>query len=499
MNSLARANMSTNSNYQWNSFLVDKALLYVTVVFDLKRHSRAYDWWMDDMYLKNPIPLPVNSNPGMVFPYSTNGPNGFTYSIARFIEGILDYKHLIDRGLLPQDVAASREKGQHLCMQQYQRLFTVCRIPGTEEDRQQFTPAGPDEHIIVAYKNQFWKLGVKKGGKRMSLHKIWAQLDYIYHDVTAMAEEDVLPQPPVGILTTEVRTTWGGIREQLIKGIVTVQMIETALQNLKATPLDEILATHSVELPKTDYKPLLLQWKLDADIEACICVATSRMDSLVESLDYRVYHFTDYGKNFIKTCKVSPDVYIQLALQLTYFKLHNQMCSTYESASTRRYRHGRVDCIRSSTLPALVWVQAMTSEEEEDKRRALFASAADYQTQIMVANILGQGMDIHILGLRETAKLLGNTKAMQLFMDPSYEAVNHFSLTTSQIPTQTASYMGYGPVVPDGYGASYNPKDGEIVFGVSSFHTCPASSTTRFVETLRESLLAMRNLLEKKS
>lgn len=29
---------------------------------------QSYDWWLEDMYLKNKAPLPVNSNPGMVLP-----------------------------------------------------------------------------------------------------------------------------------------------------------------------------------------------------------------------------------------------------------------------------------------------------------------------------------------------------------------------------------------------------------------------------------------------
>lgn len=40
----------------------------------------------------------------------------------------------------------------------------------------------------------------------------------------------------------------------------------------------------------------------------------------IEDLDFYVYRFKSYGKNFIKSCKVSPDVYIQLALQLAYYK-----------------------------------------------------------------------------------------------------------------------------------------------------------------------------------
>lgn len=37
--------------------------------------------------------------------------------------------------------------------------------------------------------------------------------------------------------------------------------------------------------------------------------------------------------------------------------------TTYESASTRRFLHGRVDCIRSATIEALEWAAAMCQGE----------------------------------------------------------------------------------------------------------------------------------------
>ncbi|GAA6067716.1 choline O-acetyltransferase-like, partial [Tachysurus ichikawai] len=39
-----------------------------------------------------------------------------------------------------------------------------------------------------------------------------------------------------------------------------------------------------------------------------------------------------------------------------------RLVSTYESASTRRFLHGRVDNIRSSTAEALHFSKAMTDE-----------------------------------------------------------------------------------------------------------------------------------------
>lgn len=55
--------------------------------------------------------------------------------------------------------------------------------------------------------------------------------------------------------------------------------------------------------------------------------------------------------------------------------------------------------------------------------------------------------------------------------------------------------MGYGPVVHDGYGASYNSKEESIIFCISSFYSNETTSTNRFTERLKESLLSMRDLL----
>ena len=43
--------------------------------------------------------------------------------------------------------------------------------------------------------------------------------------------------------------------------------------------------------------------------------------SLASDVDLHIMMFTKYGKGFVKTCKVSPDAFIQTAIQLTYFKV----------------------------------------------------------------------------------------------------------------------------------------------------------------------------------
>lgn len=60
-----------------------------------------------------------------------------------------------------------------------------------------------------------------------------------------------------------------------------------------------------------------------------------------------------------------------------YSRLYGFIVSTYESAGTRRFASGRVDCIRSATGEALEWAKAMCqgaganvpleSDKEEDE------------------------------------------------------------------------------------------------------------------------------------
>lgn len=119
------------------------------------------------MYLGNPAPLPVNSNPGMVFPLRK-----FTTILdvarftARLVDASLDYKDVLDRGELQVERATSREPGQPLCMAQYYRILGSCRLPGKRIDEQYFPnntedKEQPTEHVVVICRSQLYCVPVK--------------------------------------------------------------------------------------------------------------------------------------------------------------------------------------------------------------------------------------------------------------------------------------------------------------------------------------------------
>lgn len=78
-----------------------------------------------------------------------------------------------------------------------------------------------------------------------------------------------------------------------------------------------------------------------------------------------------------------------------------------------------------------------------------------------------------------------------------FRTANKFQLSTSQVATSSDSFMGYGPVEPDGYGASYNPKNDQIIFCLSAFWSSEVTSTSKFAQSLEESLNIMQTILSK--
>ena len=58
--------------------------------------------------------------------------------------------------------------------------------------------------------------------------------------------------------------------------------------------------------------------------------------------------------------------------------------------------------------------------------------------------------------------------------------------------------MGYGAVVPDGYGCSYNLQNDYVIFCIGSFFTCEETSSLLFAEALEESMNEMQKMFSDK-
>ncbi|XP_015237635.1 PREDICTED: choline O-acetyltransferase-like [Cyprinodon variegatus] len=533
-----------------------------------KKANWVYDYWLNDMYLKNRLALPVNSSPAMVFPQQNfKAPIDSLRFAAHLISGVLEYKALLDAHALPVDYARGQLSGTPLCMEQYYHLFTSYRLPGPDKDTlvaQKSNVMPEPEHIIVACKNQFFVLDVVINFRRLNERDLLTQLEKI----TKMAGSEDEPVPPIGLLTSDGRTEWAQARSVLMKestnrdsldmierciclvcldepngteqsdatraammlhgggpgtnggnrwydkpmqfilgadgccgvvcehsafeGIVLVQCTEYLLKYMTGSPSKLVRAASVSELSA----PRRLRWKCSPEIQKLITSSADKLQRLVNNLDMNVYKFSDYGKDFIKKQKMSPDAYIQVGLQLAYYRCHGRPVSTYESASTRRFQKGRVDNIRSATPEALAFVRAMTDKKlnlSDMEKMEMLRCAINAQTKYTVLAITGMAIDNHLLGLREMASEMKIEKPA-IFTDKAYLISNHFILSTSQVPTTVEMFCCYGPVVPNGYGACYNPQSDHIIFSVSSFLESLETSSAEFVKCLVQGLLDMKDL-----
>ncbi|CAL1534831.1 unnamed protein product [Lymnaea stagnalis] len=223
--------------------------------------------------------------------------------------------------------------------------------------------------------------------------------------------------------------------------------------------------------------------------------ANEEIDIAVEDLMFRSLFFKGYGKNFIKSQKLSPDAYIQIAFQLAYYRIYKQPCATYETGSLRRFQLGRTDTIRSCSVASLAFTKAMddpslSGTAKVDFLKKAVASHRKYTDE----TVSGQGIDRHLLGLKLIAVENG-MNVPELFMDLSYKESTHYRLSTSQVASKYSSFLCFGPVVPDGYGICYNPQDNQLIFSISSFNNSPQTNSGQFSQSLTKSLLDMQTLL----
>ncbi|CAG9539986.1 unnamed protein product [Cercopithifilaria johnstoni] len=537
-------------------------------------------YWLPEMYLKVRLPLPVNSNPAYIFPqqHFNNLDEQLSYT-SWLIRGFCDYKDLIDRKLISQEVSTGRHK-VYMCMEQYYRMFRCYREPCTPVDILHYKPIvdGDEEisckeHILVMCKNQTFVVFTRLDGVLLSQAEIEKQLEKVvemsrnggdraidtiiagssvgdrddaakfwnfmkegYLDKKNQEALNWIKSASFGVcidIHDEIKWSesyesnlayrgmhllhgfgsnavglnrWYDMSIQIIvasnginglciehsvaEGIVFINLVEYVIQFVKRNNVQQISDNSK------NIAPLQLHWNLLPNAKPFLQKQIEVFNGLANDLNLQVLIFDGFGKEFIKSCNISPDGFVQLTMQLAYYRLHGHLVSTYESASIRRFRYGRVDNIRAATPEALRWVKAMhVKNNTRDEKQKLFMEAMQKQAEITLENITGHGIDnhlcaLHLLAREEVEKGL-LPKMPDLFLDPTWTETMRFPLSTSQVTTTAAisdTYLCYGPVVKDGYGCSYNIQPHSIIFAPSSFKSSLATNAEHFKKSLVDSL-----------
>ncbi|XP_050360681.1 carnitine O-acetyltransferase-like isoform X2 [Nymphalis io] len=241
--------------------------------------------------------------------------------------------------------------------------------------------------------------------------------------------------------------------------------------------------------------PIRLTFNVNGEVAEMIATAKSNLDKLVADLDLNCFKFDRYGKNFIKSHKMSPDSYLQMAMQYAFYKLHGTPGAHYESAATRMYAGGRTETIRSCSPESVQFARAMLDARAapRDKLAAMHGAVKAHKDYTVQA-LQGFGVDRHLLGLKLTA-IENGIELPKIYSDQGYMRSAHMRISTSQVACRCDGFMCYGPLVADGYATCYNPRDNDVNFATAAFAAHPDTASANYRAALEHALADMHDVL----
>ncbi|CAG8538451.1 3338_t:CDS:2 [Ambispora leptoticha] len=504
------------------------------------------DWWNDLAYFgyRDPVVVYVS----YFFAYKDDKLRKDPASrAASIITAALEFRKLV----LNEQLEPEYAKGLPLCMDSYKNMFHACRYPTKPSDCEKVYDPNTYNHITVIRNNKFYIVELAKDGKQLSTAELESQIRKIY-DLAGYTKDPALGAltSENRDIWTEARKKFIAAdpkNEELLRKIetsafavclddtspITREEISHAcwvgdgrnrfndkslqfiiFENGKAgfmgehssmdgTPTSrlndfvcDVIAKNKVDHGSADVRPNLsapykLEFTFNKEIVDIIRNAEKNFDDLVAKHDLRVQAYQGYGKNLIKKLGFSPDAYVQMIIQLAYYKTYGLSRATYESAQTRKFQHGRTEVCRTVSNDSVKWVKAMEDPHVSIEEKAnLGRKAIEAHVKYMSEAVEGRGCDRHLLGLRLSLK--PGESMPSIFTDPAYATSTHWNLSTSQLSSEYFVGYGWGEVVPDGYGIAYMINNNFLNFNIVSMHL----QNDKMWHYLREAADEMREVFE---
>lgn len=262
-----------------------------------------------------------------------------------------------------------------------------------------------------------------------------------------------------------------------------------------ANPVDDVTFSGYVLPAHTGW--CRLDWVVDPTILEECTSAKARADKLISDSDNSVMWFTDYGLEWIKSLRLSPDAYIQIALQLAWYRTRGEFTAVYETVLTRMFHKGRTETVRSFTRDSRAYVLAMGDPSSSPiKQSELLYRAVHTHAELTREAATGRGIDRHLLGLR---LLLKEDENAALFDDELFQQSSRWKLSTSGLSAgHHFRGTGFGASYLDGYGINYLAAPEMIKFGIESKFSSPRTSTAKFLDAVSTALFDMKQILGSK-
>ncbi|CAH7667076.1 carnitine palmitoyltransferase II [Phakopsora pachyrhizi] len=486
------------------------------------RENWLSEWWNDLAYMGYRDPLIPFSSYYIAHQVDKSRRNA-PLRAASLVRALLYFRDL----LVTEQLEPDRNKNGPLCMSSYRYLFNSCRFPEKPSDSaKRFDPLR-NNHLIVIRKGRFFEVStVKPNGDWLSESELESQFRKVielagteettfpvgaltneHRDVWADARVELCKTDPLNIKSLEriessiicvaLDSTSPITRDELgynlwigdgknrffdkqqiivfengqsgfmaehscMDGTPVSRFNDWILQNLTAKKID--LGNKTVEPSLPD--PIPINFNLSEKNKDRISQAIINCKEIMSAQTLDVLQYSKFGKKIIKdNFRASPDAIAQLTFQLGFYKLFGKVPVTYESCQTRKFKLGRTEVIRSCSIEALEWCKAMEDLKSDWKvKLEKFREAEKAHLRYAKWASDGQGVDRHLLGLKLCLK--PGEELPNLFKDPIFNQSNHWILSTSTLPSEHFNGLGYGAVVPDGFGLAYAVNEESVRYTI---------------------------------
>jgi len=437
---------------------------------------------------------------------------------------VLEFKQQVDQGTLEPEYMRKLP----MAMSSYEWMFNACRVPSPGADHPVKYPAEQHQHIIAIRKNAFYKIPTHVNGRQLSNAELEQQFRRVYsygdkapgvgimtagnrddwtewHDrlissnqankrvfqeIESSAFVVCLDDASPVTLNERAHQYWHGdgsnrwfdkplqfiINDNGTSGFMGEHsmMDGTPTHRLNDTILSWIFANKLPALEDTQVRsdipdPQPLKFQLNEQNVKDLAKATEYHVGQIAQHELKVEAYQGYGKGLMKKFKCSPDAYVQMIIQLAYYKFYGKSRPTYESAATRKFQEGRTETCRTVSDDSVAFCSAMQNPAVSlDECRGLFRKALDAHVKYISDAGDGKGVDRHLFGLKKMLK--DGEETPELFKDPAYAYSGSWFISSSQLSSEFFNGYGWSQVVDDGWGIAYMVNENSIQFNIVSKH-----------------------------
>ncbi|KAI6662015.1 Carnitine O-acetyltransferase-like [Oopsacas minuta] len=170
----------------------------------------------------------------------------------------------------------------------------------------------------------------------------------------------------------------------------------------------------------------LIKWELSTKSLLHLEETKQKMNKWYSDYDVCFLDFESFGKDLIKKHGLYYQGFIQLAIQLAYYKLYKQLTASYQTVSLASFREGRLEHPITVSEDMKIFVQSMTSHGYTDRERWKLMLRAIHRYKLLLSDTSrGHVFVKHMQALKYLAERenisveLFENSCFKLFIEPN--------------------------------------------------------------------------------